>query len=115
MAVRVFHGDDNALFRRLVRELLPEGDDIEMVGDAAGPDEVVDGVAAVRPDVVLLDQLGGADLVARVRAACPGVRVVVLSGHQPGDGDPTIAAAADDYVVKAADFAAVRAAVLEGA
>ena len=114
MGVRVFHGDDNDLYRQLVRELLPEDDRIEMVGDAASPDAVVAGVAACQPDVVLLDQIGGAEVVDRVRAAAPGVRVIVLSGYQPGDGDREMEARADGYVVKAADLDAVRVAVLGG-
>jgi DNA-binding NarL/FixJ family response regulator len=40
------------------------------------------------------------------------VRVIVLSGHQPGDGDRELQARADGYVVKDADLESVRAAVL---
>ena len=114
MGVRVFHGDDNDLYRQLVRELLPEDDRIEMVGDAASPDAVVAGVAACQPDVVLLDQIGGAEVVDRLREAAPGARVIVFSGYQPGDGDREMEARADGYVVKSADFDAVRVAVLGG-
>jgi DNA-binding NarL/FixJ family response regulator len=111
--VRVFHGDDNESYRFLVRECLPDGD-LAVVGDAGDPDAIVDGVQRAQPDVVLLDQLGGGELVERIRAAAPGVRVIVLSGYHPGDGDPGLAAGADGYVVKAADFDAVRTAVLGG-
>ena len=111
--VRVFHGDDNESYRFLVRECLPDGE-LAVVGDAGAPDEIVDGVQRAQPDVVLLDQLGGGELVDRIRAAVPGVRVIVLSGHHPGDGDPDMEARADAYVVKAADFDALRTAVLGG-
>jgi len=114
VAVRVFHGDDNDMYRQIVRELLPADDRIEMVGDAATPEEVVAGVADVQPDVVLLDQIGGVELVDRVRAAAPAARIIVFSGYALGDGDAAMAARADGYVVKAADFDAVRVAVLGG-
>ena len=112
MAVRVFHGDDNDMYRQLVRELLPGDERIEMVGDAATPEDVLTGVADAQPDVVLLDQIGGVELVERIRAAAPRTRVIVYSGYQRGDGDAAMAERADDYAVKAADFDAVRVAVL---
>ena len=114
VAVRVFHGDDNDMYRRIVRELLPADDRIEMVGEAATAEAVVAGVADAQPDVVLLDQMGGAELIDRVRAAAPRARIIVFSGYQPDDGDRAMAARADGYVVKAADFDAVRGAVLGG-
>jgi DNA-binding NarL/FixJ family response regulator len=109
--VRVFHGDDNEPYRWLVREVLSDAE-IAVVGGAGLPDEVVAGVRREQPDVLLLDQIGGAELVDRVRAAASGVRVVVLSGYQPGDGDRALEARADGYVVKGADFEPLRAAVL---
>ena len=113
MPVRVFHADDNDLYRRLVDAVLPDGD-IAVVGSAATPQEAVAGVAREQPDVVLLDQIGGAELVEQVRAAAPAARVIVLSGYQPGDGDRAMEACCDAYVVKAADFDELRAVVLGG-
>ena len=111
--VRIFHGDDNERYRYLVRECLADAD-LAIVGDAGDPDGIVDGVRRAQPDVVLLDQLGGGELVDRIRAVAPGVRVILLSGYHPGDGDPELEARADGHVVKAADFDAVRSAVLGG-
>ncbi len=111
--VRVFHGDDSESYRYLVREVLPDRD-LQVVGDAGDPEAIVAGVQESQPDVVLLDQIGGAQLVARLRAVAPGVRVIVLSGHQPGDGDRAMARCVDGYVVKAGDFDEVRAVVLGG-
>jgi molybdopterin converting factor small subunit len=65
----------------------PAGRRAAVVGSAGDPEEIVEGVLREQPDVVLLDQIGGAALVDRIREAAPGVRVIVLSGHQPGDGD----------------------------
>jgi len=113
VALKVFHGDDSDAFRFLVSELLPD-DDIVVVGGGATPDAVLDGVAREQPDVVLLDQLGEASLIDGVRERVPGVRVIVFSGHQQGDGDLEFERKADGYLVKTADVEAMRAAVRGG-
>ena len=99
MPVRVFHGDDSESYRHLIREVLATGE-IQIVGGAGTPDEVVEGIGREKPDVILLDQFGGAPLMEAIRAACPGAKVIVLSGYNPEDGDKDLAALADAYVVK---------------
>ena len=108
--MRVFHADDSEPFRRLIAEVIPD-EDIVMVGDAGTPEEVLLGVEREKPDVVLLDQFDGPDLVDRIRAAAPGVRVVVLSGFRQGHGDAELESRADAYLVKTAGIAEMRAAV----
>ncbi|HEV2813874.1 MAG TPA: response regulator [Solirubrobacteraceae bacterium] len=99
MPVRVFHGDDSESYRHLIREVLASGE-IEIVGGAGTPEGVVEGVKECDPDVVLLDQFGGAPLIDAIREACPQAKVIVLSGFDPEDGDRDLAAAADEYVIK---------------
>jgi DNA-binding NarL/FixJ family response regulator len=110
----VFHGDDSDAYRLLISETLPEEGGIEVIGGAATADEVVEGVERERPDVVLLDQLPGTGIIERVRAAAPGVRVVILSGYDSGAGDTAFERDADAYVVKTGDLAAIAAAVHGG-
>ena len=99
MPVRVFHGDDSESYRHLIREVLDTAE-IEIVGGAGTPEGVVEGVDETKPDVVLLDQFGGAALVDSIRDACPGAKIVVLSGFNPEDGDRELAERADAYVIK---------------
>ena len=99
MAVRIFHGDDSESYRHLIREVLATGE-IEIVGGAGTPEEVVEGVEETKPDVILLDQFGGAPLMEAIRKACPAAKVIVLSGYNPEDGDKDLAAMADAYVIK---------------
>jgi len=99
MPVRVYHGDDSESYRHLIREVLTVSD-IDIVGGAGTPEGVVEGVEREKPDVVLLDQFGGAPLIQAIRAACPEAKVIVLSGFNPEDGDQELAARADAYVVK---------------
>jgi DNA-binding NarL/FixJ family response regulator len=99
MPIRVYHGDDSESYRHLIREVLVSGE-IEIVGGSGTPEGVVEGVNETKPDVILLDQFGGAPLIQAIREACPAAKVVVLSGYNPEDGDRDLAAAADAYVVK---------------
>ena len=108
--IRVFLADDDASFRFLLRETLPDGE-IEIVGEAGDRFALIQAVRDARPHVVLLDQLCDAQTVLQLRLAAPYARVIILSGHQPDDGDRALAAAADGYVVKGADLDALRAAV----
>jgi len=81
--IRVLVADDQAIVRDGLVTLLSVLTDIEVVGEAA------DGVDAVRladqtgPDVVLMDlrmpHLDGAAATARIKAAHPGIAVVVLT------------------------------------
>ena len=114
MPVRVFHGDDNDAYRLLIENTLPEEGGIEMVGGAGTAEEVVAGVEREQPDVVLLDQLHGERLVQRLRAAAPGVRVVILSGYAAGLGNAELERGADAYVVKTEPLSALAAAVRGG-
>lgn len=109
MAVRVFHCDDSSGYRRLVRELLSDEPDLELVGEAADARAAVRGVADAQPDVVLLDVRldGDGELpVAGLRAAAPGARLVLLTGYA-GAVDQAVEARVD----KDAPFAEVLAAI----
>jgi DNA-binding NarL/FixJ family response regulator len=110
VAIRVFVADDDSLFRFLLRETLPDGE-IVVVGEADDRATLLTGVGEHQPDVVLLDQLCDAQTVGELRDAAPSLRVIVLSGHQPDDGDRELAAAADGYVVKGANLEELREAV----
>jgi DNA-binding NarL/FixJ family response regulator len=84
MALRLFHCDDSAGYRRLLRELLDDEPDLELVGEAADAAGAVRGVSAAQPDVVLLDvRLEGArePPVRELRAAAPGAALVLLTGY----------------------------------
>jgi two-component system NarL family response regulator len=85
MAVRVLLVDDHPLVREALRYLIGAQPDMEVVGDAADAASAFDAVAALAPDVVIMDiELpgdNGIEATRRVLAACPGTRVVILSAH----------------------------------
>ena len=64
--------------------MLPIGGRCLVVGSAGQPDAALDLAASMSPDVVMLDSRlseldAGQPLIARLRRAHPGVRIVVLN------------------------------------
>ena len=105
--IRVFHCDDSLAYRRLVRAMLETEPDIAIVGEAADHADAVTGVAAARPDIVLLDMVVGppdAGFAPSLAAAAPGARVIILSGHPPERVDPELRAIAAAHVRKSTAF-----------
>jgi DNA-binding NarL/FixJ family response regulator len=118
MSIRVFLVDDVSDVRTLVRMVLEEDPNIEVVGEASDGLEGVEGVAREQPDVVLLDlsmpNMDGLEAIPLMRERAPDARLVVLSGHQAGRISlEAIDQGATRYIDKSSDLAAIRAAVLE--
>ena len=106
MGIRVLHCDDSEAFTRLVAFWLAEHDDIEHVGEAHTADAALAALPAARPDVVLLDTLGkpGDDsLLQAIRAATPGVKVIVYSGYVRLMHEGALGQSADGYLEKGDD------------
>jgi DNA-binding NarL/FixJ family response regulator len=81
--VRVLLVDDQALFREALATLLEVRPEIEVVGEAADGAEALDRVAALQPDVVLMDLhmpvLDGIAATRRLRVERPEARVLALT------------------------------------
>ncbi|MEV5927363.1 response regulator [Streptomyces cellulosae] len=81
--IRVLIADDQQMVRQGFTVLLNTQPDIEVVGQAVNGLEAVEKVAEVPPDVVLMDirmpELGGIEATARITAAHPEVKVLVLT------------------------------------
>lgn len=68
-AVRVVVADDQTLMRQGLRSLLAISEEVAVVGEAADGDEALDQVAALAPDVLLLDlRMPGRDGIATLEA-----------------------------------------------
>jgi DNA-binding NarL/FixJ family response regulator len=100
--VRVFHCDDSQAFRLLVREMLRDMGNVEVIGEAASMDAALTALPHATPDVVLLDLFEGAtedELVSRLRPVAPEARFVVYTGMPKRTGDT-----ADGHLHKGAAF-----------
>jgi len=101
---RVLLVDDHDLFRRGLRTLL-EGEGIEVVGEAGTGGAALAELAALAPDVVVMDLnmpgIGGAEATARMVMTAPSTRVLVLSASE-GDADviEAIMSGACGYLLK---------------
>jgi DNA-binding NarL/FixJ family response regulator len=105
--IRVLIADDNPAFRAGLRAMLASGEGIEVIGEAADGDEVVEQALATTPDVVLMDVKmpgrNGIDATRRIVNAQPGVAVVVLTMFEDDDSVfAAMRAGAKGYVLKGA-------------
>jgi len=103
--IRVLVVDDHPVVRSGLVGMLDVEDDLEVVGEAGDGEEAVAQVAATSPDVVLMDlrmpRLDGAGATARILAAYPAVRVLVLTTYST-DADivRAVEAGATGYLLK---------------
>lgn len=87
--IRVLIADDHALVREGLRYVLDADPEIEVVGEAATGRGAVEAALRQVPDVVVLDismpEESGLQAAARLRAALPDTRVLLLSMHDEGE------------------------------
>ncbi len=109
--IRVVIVDDHTIVREGLRSILELESDIVVVGQAAGPVEALETVAAARPDVVLLDLKLSEDGPATGLRLCgdlvdrfPSVGVVVLTTfHEQALVMDALRRGARGYVLKDVD------------
>jgi DNA-binding NarL/FixJ family response regulator len=114
---KVLIADDQTLFRSGLARLLEEDPRIALVGQAADGLDAVTKAAALKPDVVLMDlkmpNLGGVEATAKIVAAQPDVKVLVLTTF---DADSyvlqALKAGASGYVLKDAEPAAIASSIM---
>ncbi len=105
--------DDHALFRAGMLAVLAYADDVEVLGEATTGEEALEAVAALRPDVVLMDLrmpgIGGLAATARIAETHPATAVVVLTmSEEPDALFAALRAGARGYLLKEASAEDVR-------
>ena len=103
--IRVFLLDDHELVRRGVRDLLEEEGDIVVVGESGSAEEAVRRIAAVRPDVAILDGRlpdgSGIAVCREIRSQDPSIRALILTSYDDDDAlFSAIMSGASGYVLK---------------
>ena len=101
--MKVLIADSQCKVRNALGVLLRQQPGLEVAGEATSAGELLAQVVAVQPDLVLLHwRLGGAtgeELMASLRARCPGLRILVLS-VRPESCREALTAGADAFVSK---------------
>ena len=102
---RVLVVDDADDLRTLLRARMESRNGLQVVGEAADGLAAVELASELQPDLVILDlampRMDGLEALPLIRAAVPGVRVIVLSGfNQSTLAEKAMEAGADRYVVK---------------
>ncbi len=114
--IRVLIVDDQSLIRTGIATLLARKSDIEVVGQASNGLEALERVAALDPDLVLMDLmmpvLDGVEATRRLTAAGPRPAVIILTTFR--DDEQVfrgLAAGARGYLLKDMDHRALADAV----
>lgn len=105
--ITVLVADDHPIVRGGIVALLQSADDIEVVGEATTGLEAVERAIELEPQLVLMDLrmpgIDGDEATARILAAKPGIRVVVLTTYETDTSIlSAIEAGASGYLLKAA-------------
>jgi DNA-binding NarL/FixJ family response regulator len=116
--IRVVLCDDVADVRGILRSVMEEEPDVEVVGEADNGADGVRLVAELRPEVIVLDlsmpDMDGLEVIPLIVERAPETAIVVLSGFA---ADPmraiTLELGADRYLEKGESFDRLTVAVRE--
>jgi two-component system response regulator NreC len=102
---RIVLADDHTLVRDGLRRVIEAESDLKVVGEAADGRATIAEVAALRPDVLLLDvsMPGGGGIAAldEIRRASPATRILVLTMHEdPAYLRVALASGASGFLLK---------------
>ena len=107
--IRLLVVDDHTLFRRGLIALLSQDERFQVTGQAGDIGEALRCVAQAPPDLVLLDNhlpgVLGVDGIASLKAAAPGIRVLMLTvSENENDLAAALQAGADGYLLKTVEL-----------
>jgi len=102
---RIVLVDDHAILREGLRELLKSDDGLEVVGVADNGRDAVRSVAALKPDLVLMDlampQMDGLSAIRELKRRSAEIRILVLTMHKTEEHiRAALQAGASGYVLK---------------
>ncbi len=105
--IRVLIADDHNIVREGLRAVLGSEPDMEVVGEAATGEEVVERAAELRPGVILMDlqmpNVNGIEATRRILEINPEIGIVVLTMFEDDDSVfSAMRAGARGYVLKGA-------------
>ncbi len=94
--IRILIADDSELTRVVLRDLLSQDPDVEVVGEVSDGRSAVEQTAMLRPDLVIMDVMmpimGGLEAVAEIMAATPTPILMLSANTDPSDSRGAFAA-----------------------
>jgi two-component system nitrate/nitrite response regulator NarL len=107
--IRLLVVDDHTLFRRGLIALLSQDERFKVTGQAGDIGEALRCVAQDKPDLILLDNhlpgVLGVDGIASLKAAAPGIRILMLTmSENENDLAAALQAGADGYLLKTVEL-----------
>lgn len=117
-SISVILADDHAIVRTGIRQFLELSNRISVIAEASNGEEVISRLAALQPDVVVLDiqmpKMNGIAVAEWIKKHHPQIGVLVLTAY---DDDPYIQAVlkagANGYVLKTSEPQEIVRAVLD--
>lgn len=107
--IKVLLVDDHPIVRAGLETILNPQPDIEVIAQAGDGEAAVEQASQLHPDVVLMDLrlpgMSGVEAIRKIRAACPEVKILVLTTYE-GDEDihQALQAGAASYIVKGMQY-----------
>ena len=106
--IKIILADDHRIFRKGLKSLLSERENIEVMAEADNGDEAVDAVRKHKPEIVVMDiampKMDGIEATRHIRERFPDTEVIVLSMHaKKAYIDQVLKAGAKGYVLKDSD------------
>jgi len=105
MDIKIVLADDHPLFRKGLRLIFEEEQDMRVVGEAGNGQEAIDLVRKLAPDVVVMDitmpDLNGIEATRQIQSESPATKVLALSIHAGRQFvQDMLAAGAAGYILK---------------
>ncbi len=103
--IKVLIVDDNAKFKKSVKNLLLNEQDIEVIGEARDGKEAILKTKELKPDIVLMDvrmpEMGGIEATRRISQIMPEAKIIILTIYDIDEyRKAAITSGASGFVVK---------------
>jgi len=89
MPSKILIVDDHDVVRQGVRSFLSTHPDWEVCGEAADGQPAIDAVAALKPDLVILDitmpNMSGLEAASQIARLAPATRILIFTMHESGE------------------------------
>ena len=104
-AYRVVLADDHVLIRHGIKNIIAQGEGLQVVGEVSNGEELLKLLAKQAADLVILDitmpKIGGMEAVSMIKGKYPWIKVLMLTMHKNKQYFyHAMSAGADGYLVK---------------